>query len=125
MEAEPAGADVGGDVGADVGVGAGVSSGTEPFGVPAAALADELAVPWISAGEVGVAATVGRGVSWSSATVWDVVPRGRITTLSLVQTAARLASGAITADTGESLLTDPRVWPVPLATVQLLSAAEH
>ncbi len=46
-------------------------------------------------------------------------------TLSEVQTAARLASGAITAETVESLEMDPRVWPVPLATVQLPSVAAH
>ena len=102
-----------------------MSPGAEPFGVPAAALAGELAVAWVVGGAFVVAAVVGRGVSWSSATVGDVVPSGMITTLSAVQTAARVASGEITADTGESLLTDPSVLPVPLATVQLLSAVEH
>gem|GEM_PF-5221280 len=74
---------------------------------------------------VGVAAIVGCGVSWSSETVCGCAPSGTMATLSEVQTAARLASGAIAAETVESLEMDPRVWPVPLATVQLPSVAAH
>jgi hypothetical protein len=41
-----------------------------------------------------------------------------IAILSAVQTAACLASGAITANTAESLEIEPSVWPVSLPTVQ-------
>src|ERR1035437_177351 len=72
---------------------------------------------------VVVAATVGRGVSRSIETVGGAAASGRVPTLSAGQTAARSPSGAITAETGVSLVTDPSVWPVPLGTVQLPSRA--
>src|ERR1035437_4717839 len=72
-----------------------------------------------------VAATVGRGVSLSSETVRGIAASGTMAILSLVQTAARVASGAIAAETIESLAMEPSVWPAPLATLQLPSVARH
>jgi hypothetical protein len=71
-----------------------------------------------------VGASVGWGVSLSIETVGGLLPSGMMTTLSPVQTAARLASGAIAAETDWSLDTVPTVLP-PSATVQLPSEAVH
>jgi hypothetical protein len=74
---------------------------------------------------VGVAAIEGRGVIESSETVCDPAVSGTIATLLSVQTAARVAPGAITAETGVSLAMDPRVWPGPPVTLQVPPVAGH
>jgi hypothetical protein len=65
-------------------------------------------------------AVVGRGVSWSIATVLGAdPPSGRMTILLEFQTAALVAFGEITTDTAVLLATDPRTVPLPFVTAQL------
>ena len=66
---------------------------------------------------VGVAAGAGRGVIESSDTGCDSTASGTMAILLPVQTAALAAPGAITAETGVSLVIDPSVCPLPPATL--------
>jgi hypothetical protein len=106
------------------GVVAGVSEGLALGGAVGVGVGVAVGVAVAAGVGVAVAAGVALGVRLSIETVCDFVPSGRMTTLSPVHTAARLASGAIAAETDWSLATVPTVLP-PSATVQLPSEAVH
>jgi hypothetical protein len=107
-----------------VGLGEGEASGVpagEAVGISVAG-----GVVGVAGGVVGVAGIVGavvaadpagRGVSSSSNTVLGVVESGTTAILSAVQTAARFASGAMAAETVETLAIEPSVRP--LAALQV------